>query len=145
MRVKQTLEQVHARMGETIVVSYIYGGMPFEVREAQAKRFNDGVEAFVRQQGRPGGGHAVPKHVLVATDAIAFGLNMNIERVVLHHAPQVCLSATRPGPRCSRICRRRAADPPAGEHSANQRSRGPLWACAAARGRPLHHAPRPCA
>nr|CCC90085.1 putative RNA helicase [Trypanosoma congolense IL3000] len=54
---------------------YIYGSMPFSVREAQADAFNRGVRDAI-QRG------SVEKHVLVSTDAIAYGLNMSIERII---------------------------------------------------------------
>lgn len=75
--------------------SCIYGAMPFDVREKQAEIFNIGAHRgiIVRGGGAPdtasspasvGAGAAKPssKHVLVSTDAIAYGLNMNIERIV---------------------------------------------------------------
>lgn len=52
----------------------VYGALPFSVRERQSQAFNDGVKR---------GKHANEKHVLVSTDAIAYGLNMNIRRIVL--------------------------------------------------------------
>ena len=54
----------------TAKVNIIYGAMPFAVREAESDAFNAGVEA---QAGT---------NVLVTTDAIAYGLNMNIRRIV---------------------------------------------------------------
>lgn len=50
----------------------VYGALPFRVRERQSEAFNNGVVSGAQE-----------KHVLVATDAIAYGLNMNIRRVVL--------------------------------------------------------------
>eukprot|EP00759_Apiculatamorpha_spiralis_P045254 PhF_6_TR42116/c0_g1_i2/m.63601/K17675/SUPV3L1, SUV3; ATP-dependent RNA helicase SUPV3L1/SUV3 len=52
------------------VVNIIYGGLPFDVRQAQCDQYNEGV-----QRGN--------FHVLVTTDAIAYGLNMNIRRIIL--------------------------------------------------------------
>lgn len=83
-----------------VAVSHIYGAMPFEVREAHARAFNDGVQASIHaatsgshdsrdaktEQGSEPPGSPEQKqprrHVLVSTDAIAYGLNMNIERIV---------------------------------------------------------------
>jgi ATP-dependent RNA helicase SUPV3L1/SUV3 len=45
----------------------VYGSLPPETRREQAKRFNDPAEA---------------EEVLVASDAIGMGLNLNIQRVV---------------------------------------------------------------
>lgn len=70
-----------------ITCSAIYGAMPFEVREAEANRFNRGVTAYISACAADDG-PAPPslstpaKHALVSTDAIAYGLNMNIERMV---------------------------------------------------------------
>ncbi|CUG93740.1 RNA helicase, putative [Bodo saltans] len=50
----------------------VYGALPFRVRERQGQAFNDGV---MSSSGK--------KHVLISTDAIAYGLNMNIRRVIL--------------------------------------------------------------
>jgi ATP-dependent RNA helicase SUPV3L1/SUV3 len=50
----------------------VYGALPFRVRERQIQAFNDGVTS-----------KSGVKHILVSTDAIAYGLNMNIRRVVL--------------------------------------------------------------
>ncbi|KEG09783.1 putative ATP-dependent RNA helicase [Trypanosoma grayi] len=58
-----------------VVPHCIYGSMPFAVREAQASAFNNGVQTVVQ-------GENLKKHVLVSTDAIAYGLNMSIERIV---------------------------------------------------------------
>lgn len=59
------------------VVPYcIYGSMPFVVREAQVHAFNSGVQETIQDNNNG------KKHVLVSTDAIAYGLNMNIERIV---------------------------------------------------------------
>ncbi|KAK7196822.1 ATP-dependent RNA and DNA helicase, mitochondrial [Novymonas esmeraldas] len=90
-----------------VTSSAIYGAMPFQVREAEATRFNRGVAEYVGSTnttaavasaanavtgdgggvatGSPRGTTPPPsptKHVLVSTDAIAYGLNMNIERIV---------------------------------------------------------------
>ncbi|EKG05094.1 ATP-dependent RNA helicase, putative [Trypanosoma cruzi] len=53
----------------------IYGSMPFSVREAQADAFNNGTRDVI--EGKSG-----KKHVLISTDAIAYGLNMSIERII---------------------------------------------------------------
>ncbi|CAD2214634.1 RNA helicase [Angomonas deanei] len=58
-----------------VKVSYIYGGMPFEVRQFQMTQFNTGVQDYI-------GGKSSTQHVLVATDAVAYGLNMNVERII---------------------------------------------------------------
>lgn len=58
-----------------VAAHYIYGSMPFAVREAQADAFNRGVREAVE-------GKDSKKHVLVSTDAIAYGLNMSIERII---------------------------------------------------------------
>eukprot|EP00760_Papus_ankaliazontas_P019223 PhM_4_TR17959/c0_g1_i1/m.8005/K17675/SUPV3L1, SUV3; ATP-dependent RNA helicase SUPV3L1/SUV3 len=63
--VKQQIE----RTVPNVRVNIIYGGLPFDVRQAQCDDFNSGVAS----------GHF---HVLVSTDAIAYGLNMNIRRVI---------------------------------------------------------------
>lgn len=63
----------------------IYGAMPFQVREAEAARFNSGVAAHVEHHHRTHTSSSPappPKHVLVSTDAIAYGLNMNVERMI---------------------------------------------------------------
>ncbi|KPI87084.1 putative RNA helicase putative mitochondrial [Leptomonas seymouri] len=77
-----------------VVCSAIYGAMPFPVREGEVERFNRGVTAYVRQTAdtaawKPtttgacaSAASQPPKHVLVSTDAIAYGLNMNIERMI---------------------------------------------------------------
>ncbi|AYU82599.1 RNA helicase, putative [Leishmania donovani] len=90
-----------------VTSSAIYGAMPFQVREAEAARFNRGVTEYINASAscsanaknnaagcsttsspgtRPRESSpetATPtKHVLVSTDAIAYGLNMNIERMV---------------------------------------------------------------
>ncbi|XQJ30570.1 ATP-dependent RNA and DNA helicase, mitochondrial, putative [Leishmania guyanensis] len=90
-----------------VTSSAIYGVMPFQVREAEAARFNHGVAEYISasatcvanardnaasptttsprsSQSRVSSPEAAmpTKHVLVSTDAIAFGLNMNIERIV---------------------------------------------------------------
>ncbi|KPA82334.1 putative RNA helicase putativemitochondrial [Leptomonas pyrrhocoris] len=71
-----------------VTSSAIYGAMPFQVREAEAARFNRGVAAYVRQTSDTAAanctaaGARTPKHALVSTDAIAYGLNMNIERMI---------------------------------------------------------------
>eukprot|EP00663_Eupelagonemidae_sp_cell21sb_P003094 gene3094-2371_t len=49
---------------------HAHGALPHPVRQAQTKGFNDAVG-----EGR--------EAVLVATDAIAYGLNLNIRRIVL--------------------------------------------------------------
>lgn len=59
---------------QSVTAHVVYGALPFTVREAQADAFNKGVLRAAK-----GGGQ---KHVLVSTDAIAYGLNMNIRRVV---------------------------------------------------------------
>lgn len=64
------------------VVPYaVYGAMPFAVREAQTVAFNTGTQ---EQAQRPTGSSSPPlrHHVLVATDAIAYGLNLNIRRMI---------------------------------------------------------------
>ncbi|KAH9577516.1 Suv3 [Trypanosoma melophagium] len=53
----------------------IYGSMPFAVREGQATAFNNGVQKTIQEK-------VTTKHILISTDAIAYGLNMNIERIV---------------------------------------------------------------
>ncbi|RNF17846.1 putative RNA helicase [Trypanosoma conorhini] len=58
-----------------VVPHCIYGSMPFSVREAQADAFNKGVQDGIQ-------GNGGKRHVLISTDAIAYGLNMNIERIV---------------------------------------------------------------
>ncbi|ORC93660.1 putative ATP-dependent RNA helicase [Trypanosoma theileri] len=58
-----------------LVPHCIYGSMPFAVRETQAMAFNNGVEKTIQEKG-------TKKHILISTDAIAYGLNMNIERIV---------------------------------------------------------------
>ncbi|KAG5491687.1 hypothetical protein JIQ42_01593 [Leishmania sp. Namibia] len=90
-----------------VASSAIYGAMPFKVREAEAARFNSGASEYIKAstpsetntkstgaslsdaspQTSPSRVSspetATPtKHVLVSTDAIAYGLNMNIERIV---------------------------------------------------------------
>ncbi|KAG5493998.1 hypothetical protein JKF63_01831 [Porcisia hertigi] len=90
-----------------VASSAIYGAMPFQVREAEASRFNRGATKFIAASAAcgvdtknndasfsaisqqrtqpcvPSPKRAMPtKHVLVSTDAIAYGLNMNIERIV---------------------------------------------------------------
>jgi ATP-dependent RNA helicase SUPV3L1/SUV3 len=57
------------RRNPAAAVSVVYGGLPYDVRERETAAFNDGVAA-----GR--------LHILVTTDAIAYGLNMNIRRIV---------------------------------------------------------------
>ena len=51
------------------VVSVIYGGLPFAVRQAECDAYNAGVARG-------------DFHVLVTTDAIAYGLNMAIRRII---------------------------------------------------------------
>ncbi|RNF08260.1 putative RNA helicase [Trypanosoma rangeli] len=58
-----------------VVPHCIYGSMPFSVREAQADAFNNGVQAGIQDNGGK-------RHVLISTDAIAYGLNMSIERII---------------------------------------------------------------
>lgn len=53
----------------------VYGALPFAVREVQTDEFNEGV----REVNSSGIAH---RHILVSTDAIAFGLNMNIRRII---------------------------------------------------------------
>ncbi|GET92327.1 RNA helicase, putative [Leishmania tarentolae] len=90
-----------------VMSSAIYGAMPFQVREAEAARFNRGVTEYINASAScsanakhnttdcntaspqgiqlrvPSPGTQMPtKHVLVSTDAIAYGLNMNIERMI---------------------------------------------------------------
>lgn len=68
----------------------IYGAMPFEVREQQADVFNCAVERSIQEsQVSPTLGDVqapLKRHVLVSTDAIAYGLNMNIERILYSDA-----------------------------------------------------------
>ena len=70
-----------------VTCSAIYGAMPFQVREGEAARFNRGVADYVQSthaaSASPTGTAVHPsRHVLVSTDAIAYGLNMNIERMI---------------------------------------------------------------
>ncbi|KAG5468305.1 hypothetical protein LSCM1_02284 [Leishmania martiniquensis] len=80
-----------------VACSAIYGAMPFQVREAEAARFNNGASENIQASGPSGASTestaaslrasspesvAPTKHVLVSTDAVAYGLNMNIERVI---------------------------------------------------------------
>lgn len=58
------------------VVSVVYGALPFAVREAETDRFNDGVRRHIAHP------ETHPPHILVSTDAVAYGLNLNIRRVV---------------------------------------------------------------
>ena len=64
-QMRQRIEAAHPEA----VVNIIYGGLPFDVRQAQCDAYNAGVE-----NGK--------FHVLVSTDAIAYGLNMNIRRII---------------------------------------------------------------
>ena len=64
--IKNKLQQMRG-----VKVNMIYGGLPFDVREAETDAFNAGV---VKQ--------GPDRHVLVTTDAIAYGLNMNIRRII---------------------------------------------------------------
>jgi ATP-dependent RNA helicase SUPV3L1/SUV3 len=58
-----------------VVPHVIYGALPFAVRERQSQTFNDGVSS-------KGLGTSNLNHVLVSTDAIAYGLNMNVRRII---------------------------------------------------------------
>jgi ATP-dependent RNA helicase SUPV3L1/SUV3 len=55
-----------------VKVNIVYGGLPFEVREAETDAYNTGVVSA----------DLSVRHVLVTTDAIAYGLNMNIRRII---------------------------------------------------------------
>ena len=52
-----------------IEAGLIYGGLPPDVKMKQAENFNDPDH---------------PCNVLVATDAIGMGINLNIQRVIFH-------------------------------------------------------------
>lgn len=56
-----------------VVPHVVYGALPFAVREQQSSGFNEGV-LKASETGI--------KHVLVSTDAIAYGLNMNVKRII---------------------------------------------------------------
>ena len=61
--------------------SVVYGSLPPETRKAQAARFNDSSQ---------------PERVLVASDAIGMGLNLNIRRVVFSSLDKFDGEAVRP-------------------------------------------------
>ena len=55
-------------------VCVVYGALPPEMRRTQARLFND-----------PGSGY----DVLVASDAVGMGLNLNIRRIIFHTLSKV--------------------------------------------------------
>ena len=64
-KLKRQVEEAYP----SAVVNTIYGGLPFAVRQAECDAYNTGVENG-------------DFHVLVTTDAIAYGLNMSIRRII---------------------------------------------------------------
>ena len=62
---KQQVEEAYP----TATVNVVYGGLPFAVRQAECDAYNTGIERG-------------DFHILVATDAIAYGLNMSIRRII---------------------------------------------------------------
>ena len=88
--IRSEIEQSHPNA----VVNVIYGSLPFSVRESESDAFNNGVRRYVEYQrsqrsqnnnsssSNSWRGPPPPPHVLVTTDAIAYGLNMNIRRIV---------------------------------------------------------------
>jgi ATP-dependent RNA helicase SUPV3L1/SUV3 len=67
----QTAAEIRRTLPNAVVRS-IYGGLPFTVRERESASFNDQVQ--LQDEAKPG--------ILVTTDAIAYGLNMSIGRII---------------------------------------------------------------
>lgn len=64
-----SLKVIHNAAGGACRVCVVYGALPPEMRRTQARLFND-----------PDSGY----DVLVASDAVGMGLNLNIRRIIFH-------------------------------------------------------------
>ena len=108
--------------------SVVYGSLPPETRKAQAARFNDSTQ---------------PERVLVASDAIGMGLNLNIRRVVFSSLDKFDGEAVRPlTPSVRQIAGRAGRPAAAPPPRSSPRRRRRLRAGLAAPLPPLERGPR---
>ena len=66
---QQSSQQIQETHCKSVQVCVVYGALPPEMRRQQARLFNESRNGY---------------DVLVASDAVGMGLNLNIRRIVFH-------------------------------------------------------------